>query len=141
MQNKHNTDRRHHIPKMQHRITNWPEYEAGLRSRGSLTLWITPDALAQWSAAPRRTRGGQAQYSDVAIESTLMLGCAFKLRLRQTEGLMSSVLALMGLTWRWCMDNARKSNKINNVQFMLVTTIAKTKHFVLKSVYSHNTTI
>jgi hypothetical protein len=47
MPNKHNTDRRHHIPKMQHRITNWPEYEAGLRSRGSLTLWITPDALAQ----------------------------------------------------------------------------------------------
>ena len=86
MPNKHNADRRHHIPKMEHRVTNWPEYEAGLRSRGSLTLWITPDALAQWAAAPRTTRGGQAQsqYSDVAIESTLMLGCAFKLRLRQT---------------------------------------------------------
>lgn len=98
MPNKHNTDRRHPIRKMTHRVTNWTEYEAGLRSRGSLTLWITPDALEQWVAAPRTTRGGRAQYSDVAIESTLMLGCAFKLRLRQTEGLMGSVLALMGLT-------------------------------------------
>jgi hypothetical protein len=42
MPHKYNADRRHHIPKMAHRVTNWPEYEAGLRSRGSLTLWITP---------------------------------------------------------------------------------------------------
>ena len=97
MPNKHNADRRHHIPKMKYRVTNWPEYEAGLRGRGSLTLWITPDALSQWAAVARATRGGQAQYSDLAIEATLMLGCAFRLRLRQTEGLMNSVLALMGL--------------------------------------------
>jgi hypothetical protein len=48
-------------------------------------------------ARHERRVAGQAQYSDLAIESTLMLGCAFKLRLRQTEGLMSSVLMLTGL--------------------------------------------
>ena len=48
MPHKHNAARRHHIPKMAHHVTNWPEYEVGLRCRGSLTLWITPEALAQW---------------------------------------------------------------------------------------------
>jgi hypothetical protein len=53
MPNKHNAARRHHIAKMKFRVTNWAEYEAGLRRRGSLTLWITPEALAKWRA-PRR---------------------------------------------------------------------------------------
>src|SRR5260370_7894812 len=41
---------------------------------------------------------GQARYMDAAIETSLMLRTAFKLALRQTEGLMTSVLTLMGLT-------------------------------------------
>ena len=30
--------RSHHIPKQKHRVTNWAEYDAGLRARGSLTV-------------------------------------------------------------------------------------------------------
>ncbi|KAA3500454.1 IS5 family transposase [Agrobacterium vitis] len=97
MPHKHNASRRHHIGKMKFKVTNWAEYEAGLRRRGSLTLWITPDALAGWAAPRRRTRGGQPLYSDLAIETTLMLGMVFGLRLRQSEGLLSSVLDMMGL--------------------------------------------
>ena len=97
MPHKHHAARRHHIPKMAHRVTNWPDYEAGLRSRGSLTLWITPEALAQWPAPRRTTPGGQPRYSDLAIETALTLGSAFRMRSRQTEGLLRSVLQLMGL--------------------------------------------
>jgi len=97
MPHKHNAARRHHIGKMKFKVTNWQEYEAGLRRRGSLTLWITPDALAGWAAPPRKTRGGQPLYLDLAIETTLMLGMVFGLRLRQSEGLLSSVLDMMGL--------------------------------------------
>lgn len=97
MPHKHNAARRHHIRKMKFKVTNWPEYEAGLRRRGSLTLWITPEALAGWAAPRRKTRGGQPLYSDLAIETTLMLGMVFGLRLRQSEGLLSSVLDMMGL--------------------------------------------
>src|SRR5271165_2846413 len=95
MPHKHNTDRRHHIPKMPFKVQNWPAYEAGLRRRGSLTLWIEDAALECW-----QTTGpdGQARYSDAAIQTSLMLRTAFKLALRQTEGLMTSVLTLMGLT-------------------------------------------
>ena len=97
MPHKHNAARRHHIGKMKFKVTNWAEYEAGLRRRGSLTLWITPEALAGWAAPRRKTRGGQPLYSDLAIETTLMLGMVFGLRLRQSEGLLSSVLDMMGL--------------------------------------------
>src|SRR3954468_9079338 len=34
---------------------------------------------------------GQARYADAAIQTSLMLRTAFKLALRQTEGLMTSV--------------------------------------------------
>ncbi|MBL6458865.1 hypothetical protein JMJ55_26400 [Belnapia sp. T6] len=37
--------RRHHIPKQQYRVTNWAKYNAGLRARGSLTVWFTPGAV------------------------------------------------------------------------------------------------
>jgi hypothetical protein len=97
MPNKHNADRRHHIPKQRFGITNWATYEAGLKQRGSLTLWITPAALAGWKAERRTTRGAQARYSGLAIETFLMLRTAFGLALRQTEGLMESVLELMGV--------------------------------------------
>jgi len=95
MPHKHNADRRRHIPKMSFKVRNWPAYEAGLRRRGSLTLWIEDAALGDWqSTGP----GGQARYTDAAIQTSLMLRMAFKLALRQTEGLMMSVLTLMGLT-------------------------------------------
>lgn len=97
MPRKHNAARRHHIGKTQFKVTNWAEYEAALRRRGSLTLRITPDALAGWAAPRRKTRGGQPLYSDLAIETALMLGMMFGLRLRLSEGVLSSVLDMMGL--------------------------------------------
>jgi hypothetical protein len=54
----------------------------GLRRRGSLTLWMTPEALVGWQALRRKTRGGQPRYADLAIETALTLGLVFGLRLR-----------------------------------------------------------
>ena len=77
MPHKHNAAHRHQIGKMKFKVTNWAEYEAVLHRRGSLTLWITPEALAGWAAPRRKTRGGQLLYSALAIEMTLMLGLGF----------------------------------------------------------------
>jgi hypothetical protein len=78
-------------------VTNWAEYDAALRARGSLTVWFTPEAVAAWAAAPRTSRGGQPSYSDLAITTALTLKAVFRLALRQTEGLIGSVLQLLGL--------------------------------------------
>jgi hypothetical protein len=95
MPHKHNAARRHHIAKMSFKVQNWPAYEAGLRQRGGLTLWIEDGALEDWQTCGQ---GGQARYTDAAIQTSLMLRTAFKLPLWQTEGLMASVLKLMDLT-------------------------------------------
>ncbi|MDO9713621.1 IS5 family transposase [Paracraurococcus lichenis] len=95
---KMNADRRHHIPVQQHRVKNWAEYNAGLRARGSLTVWFTAEAIEAWHAAPRITPGGQPCYSDLAITTALTLRAVFRLPLRQTEGLIGSILQLLGLT-------------------------------------------
>src|SRR5919199_3006984 len=73
---------RHHIPKQQHRVTNWAEYDAALRARGSLTMWFTPEAIAAWRAEPRRTRGGETSYSELAIATTLNPRAVVRLALR-----------------------------------------------------------
>src|ERR1700693_1033202 len=95
MPHKHNADRRHPIPKMSFKVRNWPAYEAGLRRRGSLTLWVEDAALECWQTIGP---SGQARDTNAAIQTCLMLRAAFKLALRQIEGLMTSVLSLMGLT-------------------------------------------
>ena len=85
---KLNRDRRHRIPRQKHKVTNWREYDASLRQRGSLTVWFTDEAIAAWRAAPRTTRGGQPWYSPLAILPALTLRAVFRLGLRQTEGLI-----------------------------------------------------
>ncbi len=71
-------------------MTNWPAYEAGLRVRGSLTVWFTAEAIKAWRAERRTTRGGQPRYSALAITTALTLRTVFHLALRQTEGLIPS---------------------------------------------------
>jgi len=97
---KANAARRHHIPRQRHRVTNWAEYDAALRQRGSLTVWFTEEAIAGWRAAPRTTAGGQACYSPLAILTALTLRAVFRLALRQTEGLIGSIIGLLGLALR-----------------------------------------
>jgi hypothetical protein len=97
MPHKYNADRRHHIPRPKRRVTNWAAYNEALRQRGSLTVWFTDQAIAAWKAAPRTTPGGQPHYSDLAITTALTLRAVFHLALRQTEGLIGSILQLLDL--------------------------------------------
>ena len=75
-------------------------YDASLRQRGSLTVWFSDEAIEGWRAAPRTTPGGQPWYSPLAILTALTLRAVFRLALRQTEGLIGSVLHLLGLDLR-----------------------------------------
>jgi hypothetical protein len=97
---KLNQDRRRHIPRQTHKVTNWPAYDASLRQRGSLTVWFTDEAVEAWAAEPRTTRGGQPWYSALAILTALTLRAVFRLAYRQAEGLIGSVVGLLGLALR-----------------------------------------
>ena len=83
--------------KTKYRVENWREYERGLRSRGNVTIWFSADAVSAWTPSKTGRRGGQPQYSNVAILTALTLRILFHLPLRQTEGFVASLLRLMGL--------------------------------------------
>jgi hypothetical protein len=94
---KANAAGRHHIAPQRQPVTNWSDYDAALRQRGSLTIWFTEAAIAAWRAEPRTTRGGQPHLSSLAITTALTLRAVFRLALRQTEELIGSVIWLFGL--------------------------------------------
>jgi hypothetical protein len=71
-----------------------------LRQRGSLTVWFSDEAIAAWAAEPRATRGRQPWYSPLAILTALTLRAVFRLAFRQTEGLIGSIVTLLGLALR-----------------------------------------
>ncbi len=84
--------------KTKYRVSNWASYNKALVDRGSLRLWISPGAIANWNAKPgKRHRGGQPKYSNLAIETALNLRLVYHLPLRQTEGFVASISKLMGL--------------------------------------------
>ena len=86
------------LKKAEYRIKNWREYNEALVNRGSLTFWFDEEAIAAWGESERTgRRGAPRRYSDLAVQCALTLRAVFRLPLRATEGLVCSVLELMGL--------------------------------------------
>lgn len=84
--------------KATYRIRNWNKYNKALIKRGSLTFWFDEEAIAAWYEEERTGRRGCPRtYSDVAIQCTLTLRGVYHLPLRGTQGLLESLLDLMGL--------------------------------------------
>jgi hypothetical protein len=77
--------------KQRYHVRNWPEYEAGLRKRGDLTLWFSEEAIAVWRASTGEKPAGQPVYSDLAIEAGLTVRLVNGLALRQTEGFLQPI--------------------------------------------------
>jgi hypothetical protein len=93
-----NKARRQKFPKTRYKVKNWREYDQALQNRGSLTVWVTPEAIAAWQAPPTGQRGRSPFYSNLAIETGHLLRLAFGQPWRQTEGLLRSVLTLLGVS-------------------------------------------
>lgn len=80
-----------------YRTTNWAPYNAALKARGSLTMWL--DREMQWLATPSGKRGRSPTFSDAAIEFCLSIKCLFGQPLRQALGMVQSLLKLAQLDW------------------------------------------
>ena len=139
MPHKFNAARRHKFDKVQYRVINWAEYNESLRQRGDLTIWVSEEAQSVWSAPCRTSRGGQRRYSDLAIETCLMLRTAYHLGLRQTQGLMGSIGTLMGLDIR-VPDYSTLSRRANGVSIAQVMRQAGSVpiHLVVDSTGHHS---
>ena len=113
-------------------MTNWSEYDAALRQRASLTVWFSEEAIAAWRAEPRTTWGGQPRYSALAIATALTLRTVFRLALRQTEGLIGSVIHLLGLDLA-VPDHSTLSRRAERLAVAQPTSSAEPVHLLVDS--------
>ena len=80
-----------------YRTTNWSSYSAALRKRGSLLIWL--DKQMTWLAPHDGSPGRPAVFSDATIQFCLTIKVLFKLPLRQTTGMVASLLRMADLDW------------------------------------------
>lgn len=82
--------------KNHYRIRNWKEYNRSLRSRGSLTFWISEELIDNWLEKEQTgERGRSPQYTDQAIQAMASIKFVFHQAGRQTSGLVASIFELM----------------------------------------------
>ena len=62
-----------HAKQKKYHVRNWAEYNEGLRRRGDLTVWFDEEAIANGKADKTGKPGGQRVYSDMAIETGLVV--------------------------------------------------------------------
>ena len=98
---KRRNQTKQHIPKKknkkQYKVRNWAEYNEALKNRGRIDIWVEKGILDQWYAKSSGKRGAQEVYSDSAIKITRQIGIVYHQRLRQNEGLVNSLFAMMKL--------------------------------------------
>jgi hypothetical protein len=121
-------------PKAQYRIRNWSAYNAALKQRGSLTVWVDEEVLAGWSNTEKSGKRGASQtYSDLAIATMSTMGSVMHLRGRQTEGFMTSLFQLMGVDLP-VPDHSTVSRRLGKLSLTLpVVEGAGPRHVVVDS--------
>lgn len=86
------------VKTQRYHVKNWSKYNDALVQRGSLTLYFSEAIIKAWEHHNASVKVGRPfVYSDLAIESLLMIREAFQLPYRQTEGFASSIVQLMDL--------------------------------------------
>ena len=77
----------------------WKKYNHELTNRASLTVWFGSDLASTWASneGAAADRGRPVVYPDEVILLGLLLQQIYRLPLRQTVGLMRSVLKFSGL--------------------------------------------
>lgn len=82
--------------KARYRLRNWREYNSALVQRGSLTLWLNEEVVTAWrNTEATGKRGHPRTYTETAILTMATIQEIYHLPLRQTEGLMGSILTLL----------------------------------------------
>jgi len=121
-------------PKAQYQIRNWSAYNAALKQRGSLTVWVDEEVLSGWANTEKSgKRGASRTYSDLAIATMSTMGSVMHLRGRQTEGFMTSLFQLMGVDLP-VPDHSTVSRRLGKLSLTLpVVEGAGPRHVVVDS--------
>jgi hypothetical protein len=120
--------------KTTYRTRNWREYNRALRQRGSLTVWISDDARANWTTSERTGEPGASPiYTDLAIETMATVQAIYKLAGRQTQGFLQSIFSLLKLSLT-VPEHSTLSRRRHHLKISLpVQDWSKARHLVVDS--------
>ena len=120
--------------KTAYRIRNWAEYNQALTQRGSLTVWISPEAIANWTTdVLTGGPGASPTYTDLAIEAMAAVQALYGLAGRQTQGFLQSLFDLMKLDLT-APDHSTLSRRRRHLAITLpVKGWSKSRHLVVDS--------
>jgi IS5 family transposase len=105
--------------KQAYRLRNWKHYNAALVQRGSLTLWVSDDVITAWRNSEKTGKPGKPRtYSDTAVLCMATLKEVYHLPLRATQGLLQSIMKLLGLDLP-VMDYSQLSRRCATLEVVL----------------------
>jgi Transposase DDE domain len=117
-----------------YRIHNRSEYNASLKQRGSLTIWVSPEAVKNWTIDELTGEpGASPTYTDLAIEAMATVQAIYGLPGRQTQGFLQLVFELMKLDLP-VPDHSTLSRRRRQLTITLpVKEWSKARHLVVDS--------
>jgi hypothetical protein len=120
--------------KATYHIRNWSEYNALLKQRGSLKIWISSEAIANWTTDELTGEpGASPTYTDLVIETMATIQAIFGLAGRQTQGFLQSVFELMKLNLA-APDHSTLSRRERQLEITLpVKNLSESLHLVIDS--------
>jgi len=115
-------------------IRNWSEYNASLKKRGSLTVWISSEAVENWTTDELTGEpGASPTYTDLAIETMAIVQAIYGLAGRQTQGFLQSIFELMKLDLP-VPDHSTLSRRRRKLEIALpVRNLSQSVHLVIDS--------
>lgn len=119
---------------VRYKVTNWSEYNRSLKNRGSLTIWLSEEAIASWYHQGKKQKGAQFIYSEMCIETCCILRKVYHLPYRQTEGFMKSIIDLMkiGITVPDYSNICRRSKSLH-IKDVVIKSQKENLHIVVDS--------
>ena len=132
---KHHQNRRHKFTKAKYKVTNWRDYSEALCQRGDMTIWLSDDSVDGWLEPKEHYigRGRPKKYSDIAVQTSLMIRQVYSLPLRQTQGFLRSISQLMNLDLP-IMNYSNLSKRSGTLEFKkLIDSIKPSSHVIVDS--------
>jgi len=85
------------MAKKAYRVRNWSQYNKGLVQQGSVTFWINDNSIKHWYEAEskKKARGRPKIYSDIAVETCVVMKVLFKMAYRQCQGFIESICSVL----------------------------------------------
>lgn len=113
MPNKYPKKKGWEVPKQKYKLDNWSTYNDSLRSRGSITVWLSEEAISKWYEQDREYdgTGSPKRYTDFAIITCHEIRQVYRLPLRQTQGFINSLFQIMRLDLE-CPDFSTLSKRL-----------------------------